>query len=80
MPLVVSDVGWFSELSDAVAVKVTPDEREVDTLASELERLLGDDAARQAMGAAALELAADGAQARPCCGRSTSRHSRGGRR
>jgi glycosyltransferase involved in cell wall biosynthesis len=57
IPLVVSDVGWFSELSDTVAVKVAPDEREVETLAAELERLLGDDAARQAMGAAALELA-----------------------
>jgi glycosyltransferase involved in cell wall biosynthesis len=57
IPLVVSNVGWFSELSDTVAVKVAPDEREVETLADELERLLGDDAVRQAMGAAALELA-----------------------
>jgi glycosyltransferase involved in cell wall biosynthesis len=57
IPLVVSEVGWFSELPDTVAVKVAPDEREVETLAAELERVLGDDAARQAMGAAALELA-----------------------
>jgi hypothetical protein len=57
IPLVVSDVGWFSELPDTVAVKVAPDEREVETLAAELERLLGDDAARQAIGDAALELA-----------------------
>ncbi len=56
-PLVVSDVGWFSELPDAVAVKVAPDEREVETLAAELERLLGDDEARAAMSAAAHELA-----------------------
>ena len=30
-----------SELPDSVAVKVAPDEREVDVLAAELERLLG---------------------------------------
>ena len=29
-PLVVSDVGWFKELPDAVAAKVAPDEWEVD--------------------------------------------------
>jgi glycosyltransferase involved in cell wall biosynthesis len=57
IPLVVSDVGWFSELSDTVAVKVAPDEREVETLAAELERLLADDAERRVMGSAALELA-----------------------
>jgi glycosyltransferase involved in cell wall biosynthesis len=57
IPLVVSDVGWFSELPDAVAIKVAPDESEVETLAAQLERLLGDDAARHSMGAAALELA-----------------------
>jgi glycosyltransferase involved in cell wall biosynthesis len=56
-PLVVSDVGWFSELPDTVAVKVAPDEREVEMLAAELERLLGDDGARRSMGDAALELA-----------------------
>jgi len=57
IPLVVSDVGWFSELPDAVAIKVAPDEREVEALAAQLERLLSDDAARHSMGAAALELA-----------------------
>jgi glycosyltransferase involved in cell wall biosynthesis len=56
-PLVVSDVGWFSELPDDVAVKIAPDEHEVETLAAELERLLEDDAARAAMTAAAVELA-----------------------
>ena len=44
-PLVVSDVGWFAELPDAVAVKVPPDEREVDTLTRELHELLTDDEA-----------------------------------
>jgi glycosyltransferase involved in cell wall biosynthesis len=57
VPLVVSDVGWFSELPETVAVKVAPDEREVETLAVELERLLGDDEGRGAMSAAALALA-----------------------
>jgi glycosyltransferase involved in cell wall biosynthesis len=57
-PLVVSDVGWFSELPDTVAVKIPPDEREVDTLAAELGRLAGDDDARRAMGEAGRELAA----------------------
>ena len=56
-PLVVSDVGWFSELPDDVAVKVAPDEREVDALAGGLERLLREDDARAAMSAAAHELA-----------------------
>jgi glycosyltransferase involved in cell wall biosynthesis len=56
-PIVVSEVGWFSELPDTVAVKVAPDEREVETLATELERLLSNDDARGTMSAAALELA-----------------------
>jgi glycosyltransferase involved in cell wall biosynthesis len=56
-PLVVSDVGWFSELPDAVAVKVAPDEREVEVLAGVFQRLLGDHDACQAMGRAARELA-----------------------
>ena len=38
-PLVVSDVGWFSELPDAVAAKVPVDELEVVTLAGVLEQL-----------------------------------------
>lgn len=57
-PLVVSDVGWFSELPGTVAVKVAPDEREVEALAAALDRLAGEDAARGAMGEAARELAA----------------------
>ena len=38
-PLVVSDVGWFSELPDDVALKVAPDGREVDGLVAALETL-----------------------------------------
>ena len=41
-PLVVSDVGWFSELPDAVAAKVPVDELEVETLVATLERLVSD--------------------------------------
>jgi glycosyltransferase involved in cell wall biosynthesis len=55
-PLVVSDVGWFSELPEAVAVKVPVDEREVVTLAAALEALADDPARRTAMGSAAREL------------------------
>jgi glycosyltransferase involved in cell wall biosynthesis len=57
-PLVVSDVGWFSELPDAVAVKVRPDEREVDELAAALERLASEGRLRREMGEAARGLAA----------------------
>jgi glycosyltransferase involved in cell wall biosynthesis len=38
-PLVVSDVGWFSELPDDVALKVAPDEQEVEALTAALEQL-----------------------------------------
>jgi glycosyltransferase involved in cell wall biosynthesis len=53
-PLVVSDVGWFSELPDSAALKVAPDAREVEVLAAALERAY---TARESMGAAALALA-----------------------
>jgi glycosyltransferase involved in cell wall biosynthesis len=56
-PLVVSDVGWFSELPDTVAAKVAPDEREVDVLAAVLVELCTNEGARAAMGGAARELA-----------------------
>jgi glycosyltransferase involved in cell wall biosynthesis len=56
-PLVVSDVGWFSELPDSVAAKVAPDEREVDVLAGVLAELCTNDGAREQMGLAARELA-----------------------
>jgi glycosyltransferase involved in cell wall biosynthesis len=55
-PLVVSDVGWFSELPDDVAVKVPVDEHEVATLSEALEALTDDPARREAMGRAAREL------------------------
>lgn len=56
--VVVSDVGWYAELPDSVAVKVRPDEREVAMLATALEFLAGDDALRRSMGAAAGRYAA----------------------
>jgi glycosyltransferase involved in cell wall biosynthesis len=55
-PLVVSDVGWFSELPGEVALKVPVDEREQETLEAALEALT-DERTRTAMGGAALELA-----------------------
>jgi glycosyltransferase involved in cell wall biosynthesis len=55
-PLVVSDVGWFSELPAEAVLKVPVDERVPETLAAALEALT-DEQTRTAMGAAALELA-----------------------
>ena len=54
-PLVVSDVGWFAELPDDVAIKVPVDEHEEDTLAAALEALT-DAGVRGKMGSAALAL------------------------
>ena len=59
-PLVVSDVGWFSELPDEVAVKVPVDEGETDALVQALERLAGDPAYRERMGKAAADWARRG--------------------
>jgi glycosyltransferase involved in cell wall biosynthesis len=56
-PLVVSDVGWFSELPDEVALKVPVGDDEVELLAAQLEALAGDTDRRDAMGAAARALA-----------------------
>lgn len=56
-PLVVSDVGWFSELPVDVALKIPVDDREVDTLASSLELLVTRDDVRTEMGQAAAGLA-----------------------
>jgi glycosyltransferase involved in cell wall biosynthesis len=56
-PVVVSDVGWFSELPDDVALKVPVDDREVETLHAALELLATHAEARRAMGEAAAELA-----------------------
>jgi glycosyltransferase involved in cell wall biosynthesis len=55
-PLVVSDVGWFSELRDDVALKVAPDEREVENLVAAFETV-STPGVRETMGAHARELA-----------------------
>jgi glycosyltransferase involved in cell wall biosynthesis len=57
-PLVVSDVGWFAELPDAVAVKVPVDEWEVDTLAAALDLLAERPELREEMTRAAREYVA----------------------
>jgi glycosyltransferase involved in cell wall biosynthesis len=49
-PVVVSDVGWFSELPDEVVAKIPVDESEVDVLAGVLERLSADRGLRERMG------------------------------
>ena len=56
-PLVVSDVGWFSELPDAVALKVPPDDDEVETLTAALELLASRPDVRATMGSNAADLA-----------------------
>lgn len=56
-PLVVSDVGWFAELPDGVALKIPVDDREVSTLEAALELLATRPDVRSAMSDAALELA-----------------------
>ena len=56
-PLVVSDVGWFSELPDEVALKVPVDETEDDALAAALELLARRQDVREQMGRAAADLA-----------------------
>lgn len=56
-PLVVSDVGWFSELPPEVALKVPVDANEVETLTAALELLVTRDDVRVEMGTAAVELA-----------------------
>jgi glycosyltransferase involved in cell wall biosynthesis len=53
-PAVVSDVGWFAELPDDVALKVPVDGFETRTLEAALE-LLCEPAARRAMSRAALD-------------------------
>ena len=55
-PVIVSDVGWFSELADDVALKIPVDTRETETLYAGLELLARDEGARQAMSEAATEL------------------------
>jgi glycosyltransferase involved in cell wall biosynthesis len=55
-PLIVSDVGWFSELPDDVALKAAPDEHELDRLVAAFE-LLSTRGVREAMAGRARELA-----------------------
>ena len=55
-PVVVSDVGWFAELPDDVALKVPVGADETETLHAALELLARDERAREAMSAAGLEL------------------------
>jgi glycosyltransferase involved in cell wall biosynthesis len=52
-PLVVSDLGWFSELPDEVALKVPVDEDEIASLATALELLASSEATQRAMSDAA---------------------------
>jgi glycosyltransferase involved in cell wall biosynthesis len=52
-PIVVSDVDAFAELPDDVAVKIAPDEREVDALAASLLRLIEDPGRAETMSTAA---------------------------
>jgi glycosyltransferase involved in cell wall biosynthesis len=56
-PLIVSDVGWFSELPRDVALAIPPDEDEVATLTAALELLASNPELRRAMGTNAAELA-----------------------
>jgi len=56
-PLVVSDVGWFSELPDDAALKIPVDSHEVETLTAALELLVEREDVRAQMGAAASRLA-----------------------
>jgi glycosyltransferase involved in cell wall biosynthesis len=56
-PLVVSDIGWFSELPAAVALKVPVDETEGGLLDAALELLVAHEDIRRQMGSAASELA-----------------------
>ena len=54
-PLVVSDLGWFAELPGEVVRHVPVGGPEIDVLAAVLEELAGDEGARRALGAAAVE-------------------------
>jgi glycosyltransferase involved in cell wall biosynthesis len=56
-PLVVSELGWFAELPDDVALKIRVDDHESKTLAAALELLSSRPEVRRAMGEAARALA-----------------------
>lgn len=53
LPVVVSDVGWFSELPADVAVKIPVDALEIEALAGALEALASDESRRLEMAKAA---------------------------
>ena len=55
-PLVVSDVGWFAELPEEIALKIAPDDSEVEALAAGLAALGSDPERRHAMAEAARTL------------------------
>ena len=55
-PVVVSDVGWFAELPDDVALKVPVDDDETESLHAALELIAREQGVRESMSAAALEL------------------------
>lgn len=50
LPTLVSDVGWFAELPDAVCRKVAPDKAEVETLCQHLTQLASNAEARRSLG------------------------------
>jgi glycosyltransferase involved in cell wall biosynthesis len=56
-PLVVSNLGWFAELPDAVALKVGVDDSELETLTASLELLATRPDVRESMGESARRLA-----------------------
>jgi glycosyltransferase involved in cell wall biosynthesis len=56
-PLVVSDVGWFSELPNEAALKIPVDERETQRIGEALELLARDPGLRARMGGAGLTAA-----------------------
>jgi glycosyltransferase involved in cell wall biosynthesis len=58
-PLVVSDLGWFAELPDAVARRVPVGGREIDVLAEVLDELCADESLRRELGQAAVEYVRD---------------------
>ena len=58
-PLIVSEVGWFSELPSDVAIRIRPGEYEIGDLATAMLELARDSARRSVMSAAALNFARD---------------------
>ena len=79
-PLVVSDVGWFSELPDEVALKVPVDEREVGDARRGARALAADEPSRRrwAPRRASSSSASTRCRASPSCTRPRSRRPPGG--